>query len=65
MTRLHVLIGLLFLITGVLFVTGCMGDYAPNHDIILIKVTSTGASEWLKVFDTGKGRSSLFILSDL
>ena len=54
MTRLHVLFGLLFLVTGVLFVTGCMGDYAPNHDIVLIKVTPIGTLEWSKIFDTGK-----------
>ena len=55
MTRLQVIFGLLFLMAGVLFVTGCLGrDYVPNHDIVLIKVTSTGTLDWLKIFDSGR-----------
>jgi hypothetical protein len=55
MTRHYVLVCLLFLIPGVLFVAGCLDlDYNPDHDIILIKVTSTGALEWSKIFDSGK-----------
>jgi hypothetical protein len=54
MTRLHVIFALSFLMTGVLLLTGCLGeDYVPNHDIILIKVTPTGTLEWSKVIDTG------------
>ena len=29
-------------------------DYVPNHDIIMIKVTSNGTLEWSKIFDSGK-----------
>jgi hypothetical protein len=63
MTRLHVLIGLLFLVTGVLLVTGCLGrDYVPNHDIILIKVTPAGNLEWSKIIDTGKDDTASIIV---
>ena len=52
MTRLYVIFALSFLIIGLLLVTGC--DYVPNHDIILIKVTSTGTLDWLKIIDNGR-----------
>ncbi len=53
MTRFHVMFALSFLIVGVLLLTGCL-DYVPKHDIVIIKVTPNGTSEWSKIFDTGK-----------
>ncbi len=62
MTRHCAFVGLLFLVTGVLFVTGCLDlDYNPDNDIILIKVTSAGTLEWVKVFDTGRNDEAFSI----
>ena len=31
---------------------GC-GDYVPNHDVVLIKLTPDGTTAWTRTLDTG------------
>lgn len=47
-------VALLLVMAAVLLAAGCLGeDYAPNRDIIVIKLSSNGSLEWSKIIDHG------------